>query len=62
MWRLRDPLLCLEFSVVDRDVSTGDYVYLNTTAVEKNWAVGLPFVIANLSRIPDPAPATTAIL
>jgi hypothetical protein len=45
------------FPLLTGDVSTGDYVYLNTTAVEKKLGSGgYHFVIANLSRIPDPAP------
>lgn len=44
------------FTLLTGDLSAGDQVYLNTTAVDKKLGSGgYHFVIANLSRIPQPA-------
>lgn len=51
------------FPLLTGEVSTGDEVYLNTTAVEKKLGSGgYHFVIANLSRIPDFCPGDGHIM
>ena len=51
------------FPLLTGKVSAGDQVYLNTTAVEKKLGSGgYHFVIANLSRTPDPAPGDGHIM
>ncbi|HBG22696.1 MAG TPA: DUF3866 domain-containing protein, partial [Peptococcaceae bacterium] len=51
------------YPLLTGEALSNDHVYLNTTAVEKGLGSGgYHFVIANLSRIPDPCPGDGHIM